>query len=290
MRRHRTIVLFGLSLAVAVCLLGQGTALAEMLDDDFSTGYTTGDIIGQTGGAGWDAGLSWARAGNAEITAVRTDGEALLMGKDLAEGKQTVYFRTYADPGPAPYTLSFTIKVLDMTGLSNTTIEDYFQVFDRSGTNNDFGGSGRWVIRGNAAVWDGAAYVAGGETETFRWKFPGFVGGVANAWGDRVEHDSGIELVEDHTYQFEVRILGGGQWQGTVTDLDTAGSYTSPVVGFRAADAMPSRQINLGMKDNGSPFGSIWMEVDNLQIPEPATMILLGFGGAAVLARRRRRS
>ncbi len=272
-----------------------GIASGAVLVDDFESGYTLGDVTTQTGGTGWST--PWAKNGPATFTGNVIGSGSNITGNSLQISTTNVnqlgaFSRTY-DPQTIPYTLRFDIRVNNVDAIlggGGGTAEDYFQIFDRPGTQGEFGADGTWLIRG-AQLTGGPAGATYDATSALTWNLFNYTPLTASAFNDANMSviDTGIELQVGNIYEFAVNILGGGTWSASISD--GTNQFNSGILGFRSAAAEPSRSLHFGIRDGGAAVdpntGEGSFTVDNIVIPEPTTA-LLGALGLLVMLRRRR--
>jgi hypothetical protein len=282
-----------LTVPCALLTLAAGSSQAANLTEFFTIGdgtgttYTPSSIEGQDGGVGWEPSSSWfvtssATSGTALVEPTAgTDGQ-LTLTRDASNvnGGRIATGRTYAVPTfAAPYTLNFQMTLNALVNPDNDN--EYLQVFDRPGAVDDFGGNGSWLIRSRGD--DGTT----GDS----WYVYDYDPLVANGFNDATRIDTGIDLVEGDTYDFSIGILGGGQWSVTIDNLDdAAAAFSQTGLGFRSADALPSRNLILGIRDfaSGDPTPGSYT-IDNITIvPEPTMMALFGTAATLLFVRQRK--
>ena len=253
---------------LAALLLTPVAHAALIATEQFS--YTAGAIAGKNGGSGFTS--VWRGGGTVDAVGQTYPGLATDGGGYVSDGNNGANFRDLGSTYGADGTTIFVSLLISAQPGFSTENPDYagFSFFD--------GGD----ARANERFYLG---------QTFRQGVYGFVRD-----GDSDNLSSASVSPASSLLVLEINFLAGP---------DNVSLYINPTTGLAAPDGTPTiasvtsfnfDRIRIQSGFNAAPFkfdeiriGTTYADVSPVPVPEPTSMILLGFSGAAFLARRRGR-
>jgi hypothetical protein len=268
----------GLSLlaaAVAIGVVGSSAEATLFFTDDFA--YSNGDLAGNAGGTGWQAGSLWTGGAGSTGNQVAnplpgTSGKSIQISSNTAETTRPLG-ATYTSGGTTTYYISFAFNASPFQGFEAGQYAgvSVFLAADRS--NNLFAGmpgsSGAlgfdWTNRfdPSASGANGTTYLALLEIK------PGTAANTTNV-NMFVTTDllmSGAALAASTPW-----VAAGDDPDFSFDSVGISGSYTTGTISI----------AGLAMADNPNEAVSFTQTA----VPEPATAVLLGAAAAGILAVR----
>ncbi len=274
-------------------LLLSGTLAHSAIIADFTGGNGTESvdqfrgIPGEGWSNAWQTTLNSATLDSSVISANPLNGGGNYLSSTLSvSGAATnglgVVSRDYDSFGDVDvasmHTISFDIR-LDSGFDTFTSNLDYIQIFDRSGSNTDFGSGASWLIRA-------AGDVPPGTTGLVATNWMVYDGTKDNVFSNTRFVDTGVALVPGAVYRFDVTVDPASSEYTVAIN----GVTTNSDLGFRAGNTFVSGQLNFGGRVNGQTDESMTFSVDSIMIPEPSAALLVVLGSLPLLGRRRRQA
>jgi hypothetical protein len=160
----------------------------------------------------------------------------------------------------SPYQIKFLYRVDGALSSFNSTNDAIFLSGDssaRAGTSPN----NTWAVQAFGADPDGT-----GPAQGMKWAFQN--GTRAGGPGSLVNTDVGI--VQNNVYEFIIYVDPANRnWSGQVTNLSTAATFSSGVIGFRSS-ATSSPHVNLGMRvSNSGESNAYSFDAFNITPPPP---------------------
>ncbi|MDR1283764.1 MAG: hypothetical protein LBK99_23545 [Opitutaceae bacterium] len=275
---------------LSILLAGLPTGLhAATITAGFDGGNSTATVDAWTGmaGVGWVGAWIDSRSSNVMETTLVTSANPLRSGSGnyLAttftasggSGEKFANVARIASSSTLDYARPVVISCLFRPeGSTIQSTSTYYRfILNNNAVELSTGGNNLFVI-------------TGGSSASPNWVFSGRTEGGGTT-GMAV--DSGIAVVTDHVYSFTFTLdIASKSFLATVTDLDTAASFTTPApVFYRYGGAVGNLALEFGAYMASATSGAISFSIDDISvstgaIPEPATGAILGSAAVLLIA------
>lgn len=235
------------------------------------------------GGSGWSG--DWGVGGTVSTVGILSDSPINDAGSYLgyqttATGGNSVYRDFAGSIGSGAYTLTMDIRVDSLgTFYQGTDLSDRLQIYaDTGSATGDMGTNTGWCIMASPNYKTPAGQPSG------NWMV--YNGRKNNAWSSSYMVNSGIAVVEGGVYTLTITVDPANLSYDISIDNGTT-VFTAADMGYRTGSTAAADRLVFANKMRAAATGTT-LSYDSIQIvPEPATLVLLGFGALSVFSRKK---